>query len=144
MPIIVEPTLDPGASLSLCAIFLNDALDPADAMSFRYVEDGYTIDRMLGGGVASDYGSGRSRAWTTPADTAFVAVTLSWTTPTQREWLVAHRGRTVCFRDHLGHKLFGAYFSVPLSVSTLPVNYVGASNVATLSLTSVTFDEAAA
>lgn len=143
MPIIVEPVLDPGASLSLCAIFLNDALDPADAMSFRYVEDGYTIDRMLGGGVASDYGSGRSRAWTTPSDTGMVQVILSWTTPTQREWLIAHRGRTICFRDHLGHKIFGVYFSTPATLSTLPAGYSGANNVTTLSLTSVTFDESA-
>ena len=132
------------ALVELCHVWLNDALDPADRMSFRYVEDGYTIDRMRGGGVASDYGSGRSRAWTTPSDVANVMVTLSWTTPTQREWLITHRGRTVCFRDHLGHKIFGAYFSVPVSVSTLPPGYAGANNVATFSLTSVTFDESAA
>ena len=143
MPIIVEPTLDPGASLSLCAIFLNDALDPADAMSFRKMDDGYSIDHIVGGGVASDYGSGRSRAWTTAADGSTVAVTLLFTTPVQREWLIAHRGRTVCFRDHLGHKIFGVYFSVPMAISIAPPGADWANNVATLSLTSVTFDEAA-
>lgn len=130
------------ATLLLTEIFLNDAADPSDYMAFAYAGEDYSLTDSLGGGVDGGYASGRRRSWSTLEDATTGQVTFHAVTPSQRAWLRAHRGRTVCFRDHHGNKVFGRYGEVPQSFSTLPVGHSAADNTVTLSLQSVTWSEA--
>jgi hypothetical protein len=129
------------ATVTLDRLYLNDAESPSDFAAFQYATDSYKVESQLGGGVDSDYASGRSRSWSDESDVTGIQVTLTWLTDAQIAWLGDHRGRTVCFRDHIGRKVFAVYFSVPLDVDTSAPSI--AQHTASLSLTSVTFSEAA-
>lgn len=128
------------STVTLGAVFLNDAEDPADSMQFATVGDSYRIEETLGGGVEHGYASGRSRLYSTEDDVTTVPLTLVDVTPAQVAWLRSHRGRVVCFRDNRGAKVFGAYLSLPVEFSTMPVD--DAIDTAALSLTSTTWSEA--
>lgn len=123
-------------------VFLSDALAPSDFMAFSYLGDNYQVGLTVGGGVDTNYASGRERVFTTPQRSRSVAVSFQSVTADQIAWLEDHAGRTVCFRDHLGRKVFGVYMDAPETVSTDPRLF--ASDSAVMSLASVTFDEAAA
>lgn len=122
-------------------VFLNDAESPSDFAVFAYAGDSYQVASNLGGGVESGYASGRSRLYSTQDDTTTVQLTFQWVTAAQTAWLVTHRGRVLCFRDHLGRKVFGAFHEAPVTVSTDPRTY--AVDSVQITLTSVTWSEAA-
>lgn len=128
------------ATVTLSDIWLNDAVDPSDSMSFSYAGDSYSISEVLGGGVEGGYASGRTRAYsTTDDDTVTISLGLQWVTSAQRDWLRAHRGLPVCFRDPRGFKVFAAFHALPVELSTMPA--ADAIDSATITLSSVTFSE---
>lgn len=127
------------ATVTLTDIWLNDASDPSDSMAFSYVGDSYSIAETVGGGVEGGYASGRTRVYSTDDDTTSVQFGLQWVTAAQRDWLRAHRGLPVCFRDPRGFKVFGAFHTLPQEFSTMPV--AEAVDSASITLSSVTFDE---
>lgn len=129
------------ATVTLADIWLNDAADPSDRMAFSYAGDSYSVAETLGGGVEGGYASGRSRVYSTDDDTVSVQLGLQWVTAEQRDWLRAHRGLPVCFRDPLGFKVFGAFHTLPQEFSTMPLDM--AVDSASVTLSSITFDESA-
>lgn len=126
----------------LDALWLNDAENPSDRMSFAYVGDSYRVAGQVGGGVEHGYASGRSRAYSTEDDITTVAFTAANVTAEQVDWLWSHRGRTVCFRDHLGRKVFATYYDVQVEVPTGGDELSQSQQQAPVSLTSTTFSEA--
>lgn len=120
--------------------WLVDAVDPTDVCSFAYAGDSYDVTPALGGGVESDYPSGRSRSWSTAEDTTAVTLALDWLSDDDRKWLVAHRGRPVCFLDLLGLKVFVQYRSTPFKMSTAAPE--SAYHSCELALSSATWSEA--
>lgn len=128
------------ATVTLADIWLNDAADPSDRMAFSYAGDSYSVAETLGGGVEGGYASGRSRVYSTDDDTVSVQLGLQWVTAEQRDWLRAHRGLPVCFRDQRGLKVFAGYHELPVEFSTMPLDM--AIDNAQITLHSVTFSEA--
>lgn len=126
----------------LTDVWLNDAADPSDRLPLQTVGDVYQVTATLGGGVETGYASGRSRLWSTEDDSSQWALTVLAATEEQIAWLVAHRGRVVCVRDLRGRKFFGAYQAVPVEVPTGDDALSLSQQAVSLSLTSVTFDEA--
>lgn len=127
------------STVTLSDIWLNDAVNPSDSMSFSYAGDSYSISEVLGGGVEGGYASGRTRVYSTDDDAVSIALGLQWVTAAQRDWLRAHRGVPVCFRDPRGFKVFAAFHTLPQEFSTMPA--ADAVDSATINLSSVTFDE---
>lgn len=122
-------------------IFLNDATDPSDFMAFSFLGDNYQVTPTLGGEVETGYASGRSRLWSNAEDNTDWPLGFAQVTADQIAWLIGHRGREVCARDHLGRKVFGAYHAAPVTVSTDSRTY--AVDTAQVSLSSVTWSESA-
>jgi hypothetical protein len=107
-----------------------------------YAGDAYPLTPTLGGGVEGGYASGRVRGWSTEEETVSGQFTYELTTPEHRAWFVAHRGRTVSFRDHHGNKVYGQFHAVPQSLSTFPVDFAAANNTLSVAFSSVTWSEA--
>lgn len=143
MPILVESTTNPASTVTLDALFLNDAEDPSDFRTFAYVGDSYQVRDSLGGGVESGYASGRSRAYATEDDTTTVSFTAANLTGDDLAWLKSKRGRVLCFRDFLGRKVFGMFHDIAPELSTAPAGsrWALANTTAQVTLQSVTFDE---
>jgi hypothetical protein len=124
-------------TLLLSALFLSDAVDPTDTMSFVYAGDAFKVTSstsaearaMAGGRFRLVSKAGRS--WS--ADPILPACT-----PERVTWLRAHEGRVVCLRDHQGTKLYGFYAEVPVSEST----YYRDQGDVELSFTGVSWSEA--
>lgn len=132
------------ATVTLDALWLNDAENPSDRMSFAYVGDSFRVTETMGGGVEHGYASGRSRAFSTEDDVTAIAFTATNLTTEQVAWLSEHRGRTVCFRDHLGRKVFATYFEAAVDVPTGGDGVSQSATTVPLALTSTTFSEAVA
>lgn len=123
--------------LLLSALFIADAVDPTDAMSFVYAGDSFKVSSSVSAEARAMAG-GRTRlvskagvSWT--ADPILPACT-----PEQVTWLRAHEGAIVCVRDHQGTKLYGFYAEVPVSEST----YYRDQGDVELSFVGLTFSEA--
>lgn len=135
MPIIVDPTLAPGSSLSLRAIWLNVAADPSDVRRFdlnldlqpasetradvRVVANGATRMVRRAGRLRSYAVSGRALRADVP-------------------WLEDHEGVTLCLRDHVGRKMFGAY----VGLSTPEPGWTDAFADFSFTFTALTYSEA--
>lgn len=117
-------------------VFVNDAEEPADFITLRYIGDSYTVEETLGGEVEGGYASGRSRVWSTEEDTTTITLDLEWIPAEERAWLVAHRGRVLCFRDPDGRMIFAAFHSLPQTVQSR------GRLRGSITLKSVTFSEA--
>lgn len=126
--------------MDLRSFFLNDAENPGDKLALRFVGDTYRYTPRLGGGIDHGYASGRSRIYSTESDIATVAFTASRLSWADIGWIIDHRGRTICFRDHMGLKLFVGYHEPPFDLSTLDPSI--AIHTVPMSLSSVTWDEA--
>lgn len=128
--------------MQLTECWLNDAADPSDRIVLAYVGDAYDVEETLGGGIETGYASGRSRIYSTEDDTTSIKLPLDNLTASDIDWLSAHRGRPLWFRDPRGRKIACAYMSLPVTVSTMPVGFSGTIDKGSLSLTSVTVSEA--
>lgn len=131
-------------AFELKSFFLNVAEDPSDYLALSYVGDSYRVQDVLGGGVEDGYASGRSRLYSTEDDNTVVTFTAANLTASDLAWLKANRGVTLCFRDHLGRKVFCAYHQAEAELSTAPAGsrWATAQTTMPLTLASVTFSEA--
>lgn len=97
------------ASVVLDRVWLNDAADLSDSLSFQSSNRG---DRERVGGSVRAYANGRQRLVSTATTTLtlpLVAVAVSWA---DVEWLREHAGRLLLLRDKPGRRVWGTYFSV--------------------------------
>jgi hypothetical protein len=123
-------------TLPLSALFLADAVDPTDAMSFVYAGDAFKVSSGVSAEARAMAG-GRFRLVSKAGVSWSADPILPACTPAQVAWLRAHQGRVVCLRDHQGTKLYGFYAEVPVSESTY---YRDVGDVE-LSFVGLTFDE---
>lgn len=124
--------------MDLVHIWLNDAENPSDKIALTFVGDSYRITPRIGGGVDDGYASGRSRTYTTEGEFITITLGMQWMTDEQISWILDHRGRVLCFRDHTGWKVFCAFHEPGFEISTRVV----ADHTGALTLKSVSFDEA--
>lgn len=119
MPIIVDdPALSSSsATLQLCAIWMNDATEPADLCNFRYAEDSFGLTVTPRAEVRQLANRRRVVRRGTRTYTA-IGLSLISCTPTQIQWLVDHVGEIICVRDHVGTKVYGTYLELPREVLT--------------------------
>lgn len=124
-------------TLLLTALWLSDAVNPSDAMSFPYAGDSFKVSSSVDVSAVRMAG-GRTRLVSKVGTSWSAQPILPACTPAQVAWLQAHEGRIVCLRDHQGTKLFGFYAEVPEDKSTF---YRDVSDVE-LSFTGCTWSEA--
>ncbi|GAW50619.1 MULTISPECIES: hypothetical protein [unclassified Nocardioides] len=108
MPIVAGPG-DPGSTLVLTRLWLNDVADPSDVMSFRigaftptYGADG-EIRKNAGGRLRLVLRAGVARSH---------SALIRRPTDSQWAWLVAHHRRLVTIRDPDGMKYVGIYLTL--------------------------------
>lgn len=119
MPIVVSTPLPVGTGLDLCALWLNDAEDLADLMALGYAGDSIAIAAAKRAEVRQLANRRRVVTSTTKVYET-VGLTLQGVTTLQRQWLRDHVGRLLCFRDHLGSKIYAAYMDAPFEIATSP------------------------
>lgn len=124
-------------TLLLSALWLNDAVNPSDAMSFVYAGDSFKVASSMSV-EARGMAGGRTRLVSKVGTSWTANPILPQCTPAQVSWLRAHQGRIVCLRDHQGTKLYGFYAEVPEDKST---HYRDVSDVE-LSFVGCSFSEA--
>lgn len=125
------------AVVLLSALWLSDAVNPSDAMSFVYAGDAFKVASSTEV-EARRMAGGRTRLVSKVGTSWTAQPVLPQCTPAQIAWLRSHQGRIVCLRDHQGTKLFGFYAEVPEDKSTF---YRDVSDVE-LSFTGCTWSEA--
>jgi hypothetical protein len=127
------------AAVSLYGVWLNDAVDPSDAMGFDIT--GQDVKVTSSGSVEARAMAGGRQRLVSRAGTSWSATTvLPWCSPAQVAWLRAHEGRIVCLRDPAGTKLYGFYAEVPVTESTMTT--VRDHGDVELSFTGCSFSEA--
>lgn len=97
------------ASVTLDRVWLNDAADLDDSVSFYTQGRG---DQQALSGSVRQYANGRARLITSASSSLsvpFTAVALEWA---DVQWLRDHIGRVVLFRDKPGRRVWGVYLSV--------------------------------
>ena len=142
MPILVEPSLPTGSSVSLCGLWLNDAADLSDRVAFEYAS-GRSPNTQVDLEVRTHV-SGRRRLIVKSRAYETYDWKLSWVDEDQRAWLRAHVGRLVCVRDGRGAKWYGVYAAMPTDLLDKADGWDGPnrSNVS-VSLTEVSHSESA-
>lgn len=123
MPIVVELTGNPGSTLDLDRLWLNDAAQPEDLMSFRThrftpaVQQPGEVRRLAGGRLRLVARTGAARSET---------VEIRRPTAEQFAWLEDHLGRAVVIRDPAGGKFTGVYLDLswdrPVEGADLTIN----------------------
>lgn len=117
------------ASVKLTQLWVNDALDPLDYLTFRYA----TLNDVPSTSVeVRRYAGGTARAIRRPGVARTVNATILRIGPSERDWLIEHLGRVVAVRDGYGRRVFGVYQQIPLddvpalgySTATLQVEQV--------------------
>ena len=99
------------AVVRLRTLWLNDAANPADAVSFPLMSELQVAPAIRG--EVHRYAGGRSRSVTRKGVTRPVEATLANCTRAQVAWLEAHIGLPVFVRDDRGRRLVGTYLEVP-------------------------------
>lgn len=144
MAIIVDLTGVPGTGLDLCAVWLNDAADPADVYAFEYVGDSLSSTTTARVEVRQLANRRRliRRGNVGAADLAeSMQVTLVRCDREQVAWLQSKTGVLLCVRDHVGTKFYGVYSEAPREVTTTGQDFRDRMDVR-LSLDEVTHSEA--
>lgn len=133
MPIVVDSTGDPGSTITLTRLWLNNAADPADLMSFR--TPSYTPGATKPGDVR-ELAGGRLRLVTRAGRARSHSVVLRKLSAEQEAWLDDHLGELLTVRDPAGGKYVATYLglSVPHTVD--------GEDTVTLALSQVTRSEA--
>lgn len=126
MAIIVDPAATLGTGLDLCAVWLNDAANPADVQAFEYVGD--TLSATTSARVEVRQLANRRRLIRRgnvgAADRAeSMQVTLIRCDRQQVAWLKSKTGVLVCVRDHVGTKFYGVFIEAPREVATVGKDY---------------------
>lgn len=99
------------ASVTLRTLWLNDADDLSDSMSFPWMSK-LSVQTAKPGEVRL-MSNGRLRVVTRAGQTRTFDVDLPNLTRVEVEWLEAHIGRTLLVRDDRGRKIYGAFFTLP-------------------------------
>lgn len=141
MAVIVDPAVPPLADgVNLCAVWLNNAANPADLVALSYAGDALNLTASGRAEVRQLAGRRRvvRRGWK-----VYLSGSLQFqeVTGEQSRWLQDHVGIVLCFRDHVGTKFFGMYAESPRQVATWTVTGEYLSGVS-ITVDEVDFSEA--
>lgn len=120
MPIIVDLPPPVGTGLDLCAVWVNDAAEPADVRAFAYVGESLSVStqaRVEVRQLANRRRLIRQGSVTSVVDLAeSMRVTFVQCDREQVAWLRSKAGVLLCVRDHVGTKFYGVYVEAPRTV----------------------------
>jgi len=117
------------------AVWINLASNLADVQTFQNTtmlkvtteQDG-SVRRLANGRLRAVLGASQPRTW---------ELQFELCSRTQIAWLQDRVGQLVCVRDDRGRKVYGTYFSVPVTENVMRAEY----GDATITLTETTHDE---
>lgn len=99
------------ASVTLKTVWLNSATNPSDYKSFPMLSELQVTPSIQGSVVP--YANDRLRVINRSRVSNEINLTLPECERDQIEWLTAHIGQIMCFRDDRGLRIFAAYFAAP-------------------------------
>lgn len=123
------------STVTLTGVWLSLAADPSEYRAFPYVTALQPSTAVQG--VVRLLANGRERVVRRAGRSTPMTLTFE-TTQADVSWLEDHVGETVCVRDDMGRKFFGAFFEVLVQEDTVDRD----RPVVSLTIRSVSFSEA--